>query len=230
MTTIKTKMNGFFLWLGDNPGREKITFGVGEKGVHYTIIFKGDKKVLDIHKTIELGGDKKEYEQILEMRWFTLIRFILKFHEVNICLLRKYWFTHRINLGKLGHHNLVLFPLKSDETSAQLFIDNKRDKQMKFRKEIPLAPFLDMFVYPNEVHNSKQKAFWVYSTKKGRVCRQGLIFQNEADKRPGSYYFIPNRMFGKFIRANQLAVLNILNQLDFKNKCSFITQFKATLK
>jgi len=74
MTTIKTKIDNFYLWFGDQPGREKISFGGGEAGVHYTIIFKGDKRVVDIHKTIELADGKKDYEQILEMRWRTNFR------------------------------------------------------------------------------------------------------------------------------------------------------------
>ena len=146
MTTIKTKIDNFYLWFGDQPGREKISFGGGEAGVHYTIIFKGDKRVVDIHKTIELADGKKDYEQILEMRWFTLMRFIVTFHKVNIYLLRKFWFANRINLGKLGHHNLILFPLTPDDSKTELFIDTKRKKKLRFRKEIPVEPFLQMFL------------------------------------------------------------------------------------
>jgi hypothetical protein len=223
MTTIKINIENFYLWFGNQPGREKITLGGGDAGVHYTIIFKGNKRVVDIHKTIELADGKKDYEQILEMRWFTLMRLIATFQKVNIYLLRKFWFANRINLGKLGHHNLILFPLTPNDSQAELFIDNKRKKKLRFKKEIPVGAFLEMFLYPHEVLNSKQKSFLAYSTKYGRLKQQGLIFQQESDKRTRSFYYITSKQFRSFIRANQVAIFNILNCLDFTNKRAVMT-------
>ncbi|MHB1922349.1 MAG: hypothetical protein ACYCOO_08945, partial [Chitinophagaceae bacterium] len=109
MNTFKTKMDNFFLWFGDRPGKEKITIGGDEPGIHYTILFKGDKRVVDIHKTIELPNNKKQYEQILEIGFFTCLRFLLTFNNANHNTLSQFLFSNRINLGKLGHHKLILF-------------------------------------------------------------------------------------------------------------------------
>jgi hypothetical protein len=229
MKTIKTHIDNFFIWFGNKPGQEKITFGGGEAGVHYTIIFKGNKRVVDIHKTIELAESKKEYEQILEMSWFTFMRFIISFHKSTLCLLRKFWFTNRINLGKLGHHNLVLFPLTLDDRKAELFIENKRKKKIGFRNEISVTSFREMFFYPAEVPDSKQKSFWVYSTKKGILKQQGIIFQHEGDMRTRSFYFITRKQFRKYMRANQEEIYNILNRLDFTNKPAVISYFNEVV-
>ena len=48
METIKTNLDNFFLWIGDQPGREKITIGMGEAGIHYTAMPKWEKKVFEI--------------------------------------------------------------------------------------------------------------------------------------------------------------------------------------
>ncbi len=229
MTTSKTNIDNFYLWFGDQPGREKITFGGDEAGVHYTIIFKGNKRVVDIHKTIELADGKKDYEQILEMRWFTLMRFMITFHKVNIYLLRKFWFANRINLGKLGHHNLILLPQTLNDSKVELLIDNKRKKKLRFRKEIPVELFREMFLYPDEVPDSKQKSFWVYSTKKGKLKQQGLIFQHEGDKRTRSFYFIASKQFRKFKRDNQVAMFDILHRLDFTNKSAVMAYLYTQL-
>jgi hypothetical protein len=215
MKTIKTHIDNFFIWFGNKPGQEKITFGRGEAGVHYTIIFKGNKRVVDIHKTIELSESKKEYEQILEMSWFTFMRFIILFHKSTLCLLRKFWFTNRINLGKLGHHNLVLFPLTLDDRKSELFIENKQKKKIGFRNEISVTSFREMFFYLAEVPYSKQKSFWVYSTKKGILKQQGIIFQHEGDLRTRSFYFITKKNLDVIASTSSNSCNYIMNSLKY---------------
>ncbi len=216
--TVKLDIENFYFWFGDRLGREKITIGGGEVGIHYTIIFKGDRKVVDIHKTIEIQNEKSNYEPILEMRLFTFLRFIVTYKNANLYLLRKFWFAKRINLGKLGHHNMVLFPLTPEDSKASLFIDTKRKKQIKFRKEIGYKPIAEMFLQPSQVLNSNHKSFWVYSTKNGIIKQQGIIFQQDNDIRHRSFYFITSKQFKKFSSESKIAMFNILNRLVFKNK------------
>ncbi len=72
MAFSKISIDNYFMWINDQSGREKITIGTGERGHHYTILFKERSRVIDVHKTIELANGKKKYIQFFEMRFYPL--------------------------------------------------------------------------------------------------------------------------------------------------------------
>lgn len=218
MTEFLGNTDNFFLWIGDQPGREKVTIGLGEKGVHYTIVFKESKQLFDLHKTIELPNGEKKYEPISEMKPFTLVRILASLHGSQAYLLQKFWLANRINLGKLGHHDLMLFPLEVSEEDATHLIDNKRKRQIKLKKQIPIEPFKKLFIHPHEIATCPYRSFWVYSSKRGNLGLQGFIFQLTGDKRTHSFYFVSRKQLNAFIRANHLEILKILSSLQFVNK------------
>src|SRR5688500_2032057 len=117
MHKIETNTNGLFLWIGDVPGRNKFTIGTGESGVHYTLVIKEDKKVIDIHRTVE-GREGKEYEQLFEMSFYSYMRLLSFIRKSEVQFLFPYWLKRRINIGKLRRHDMVLMKMTEEENIA----------------------------------------------------------------------------------------------------------------
>lgn len=217
MQEIHTNTNGFFLWIGDAPGRNKITIGTGEEGVHYTLVIKEDKKVIDIHKTIEKKSGK-EYEQLFEMSFYSCMRLFALLKRSELQFLHEYWLKRRINIGRLGHYDMVLLKMTEDENIAGQFVDLKKKKRIRLKKSIAVSALDSLLVYPDELYTATESAFWVFSTRKGRFRKQGLLFRHPLDRRKRSFFFITSRDFAKYNRRSAIAFYNALRKINFKNK------------
>lgn len=229
MSVIKTNMENFFIWLGDQPGREKLTIGGFEPRVHYTFMNRANLRVLDIHKTYEHRNMKKEHESILQMRYFTLLRFIVSYRRVYMKLFRQFWFVRRINLGKLKRNRVILFPVNISASQEEIFFDMRRRKKIKVRKEIRSELIMDMLISVDELVERSQTSFWVYSTNKESLKQNGLIFQLSCDNRMSSYYFISVKEIKRFIAELQVEMVRILQGLDFKGKSIALEYFNNRL-
>lgn len=159
MQTLKMDVGNLFIWFGDQPGRGKITIATGEYGYHYTLLIDQKRRVINIHKTIENDNGQKKYEQLFEMSFYTFLRYTVLFNKADIYFIHKYWLSKRINIGKLRHHHCILLPLTEDESVVKHFIDQKRKKQLRFIKEISIQPLLNLYKFPDEIHDS---AYSVY--------------------------------------------------------------------
>jgi hypothetical protein len=230
MESIKFGLDNFFIWFGDKPKSNKITIGIGEGNIHYTILFNEYKKVLDIHKTIELPNGEKKYTPLFKMGFFTLMRLLVLFKKNQMRLIRTHWLSKRINLGKLKKRNLILFPMGNDEGQAAIFFDLKRKKKMKLRNEIDTNEFLSLYKYPEEIENYAGKAFWAYSVKGGNLKLEGIINQPSWDKRTQSFFFISKKAFSLFRKQSNIIAFNILNKLNFENKAEIMPQFSKRLR
>ena len=217
MKEIALDTSGFYIWFGNKPKLGKITIGTGEDGSHYTILINEYKRVVNIHRTIECVSGKK-YEQLFEMSFFTFYRFAALFNKIEISLIQKYWLSHKINVGKLGRHDLLLFPFIEDETAAKDFIDNRRQKRLRFKREIPIEAIINNAVFPDELPDSKGKFFWVVSTKRSKCKSQGFIFRISNDPNIRSFFFVSKKNFAKYKRESAMVMFNVLRQLDFKYK------------
>jgi hypothetical protein len=217
MNDIAIDTGGLFFWFGDKPRLGKITVGNAEGGSHYTLLINEYNKVVNIHKTIEHSTGKK-YEQLFEMSFYTIARFAVLFSKSQPMLLQKYWLSNTITVGKLKRHHTLLVPFTENQERAAEFIDNKRAKKVRFKKNIPIDAILDLIIYPEELRDSKNNFFWVYSTKKGRCRNQGLIFRRTNDRRSHRFYFISLKQFAAYHRANARLLLQALQQLQFKHK------------
>jgi hypothetical protein len=217
MQEIQTNTNGFFLWVGDAPGRNKITIGTGEEGVHYTLTIKEGKKVIDIHKTLE-KKDGKKYEQLFEMSFYSCMRLLALLRKSELQFLHEYWLKGRINIGKLRRHDMVLMKMTEDENVARQFVDLRREKKIRLKKTIAIAAIDSLLLYPEELSTAKESAFWVFSTRKGRFRKQGLLFRHPLDERKRSFFFITNRDFAQYGRRSAKAFYEALSRVSFKNK------------
>jgi len=230
MQTISVNAGNFFLWFGNKSGRGKITIGTDEDGSHYTLLIDEVKRVINIHKTYEGKNRPKKYEQIFEMSFFTFRRFIVLYKRTDLNLLEKYWLAKRINIGKLKRHDTILFPMVEDEGFAKNFVDIRRSRKIKLRREIPLEPLLTIQKFPDEIPDCKESVFWVWSTRRGRMRNQGLIFRHPLDKRERSYFFLTKKNFARYQRDSAITLFNVLKQLDFKYKNTVIGYMHQTLE
>jgi hypothetical protein len=212
----------YFLWFGDEPGREKITIGDGESGFHFTILFNSKERVINVHKTFELANGKKEYVQLFEIKFFTFLRFMARFILVNNYLLRQYWLANRINLGKLKKYGLIVIPTTENDADADKFVSLKRRKKLKMKKAIEVKDITDLFIEPNEIIDLSAKSFWLYSTKRGSLKMQGIAFKLPGDNRKRSFFFISKKNFATFRKQTAISIFNILKDLDFQNKQQII--------
>lgn len=217
MNQIQTNTNGFFLWVGNSPGRNKITIGIGEEGVHYTLVIKENKKVIDIHKTRE-KKDGKEYEQLFEMSFYSCMRLLAILKQSELQFLHEYWLKRRINIGKLGRYDMVVMKMTEDENIARQFVDLKKGKKIRLKKTIPISALDGLLLCPEELPTLKESAFWVFSARKGRFRRQGLLFRHPLDLRKRSFFFITNRDFAQYTRRSAMAFYAALSRMNFKNK------------
>ncbi len=217
MASITINTGGFYKWFGNKPNLSKITIGTADDRFHYTILINEYERVVNIHKTIE-SADGKKYEQIFEMSFFTFYRFAVLFNKIEISLIQKYWLSHKINIGKLGRHDLLLFPFVEDEDTTKNFVDNKRAKKLRFKKEIPLEAIINNSVFADELLDSKEKFFWVVSIKRGKCRNQGFIFRFSNNPNSRSFFFVTKKNFAKYQRESALALFNVLQQLNFKYK------------
>ncbi len=218
MQNTKLDIGNFFIWFGDQPGRGKITIATGDYGYHYTLLVDQRRRVINIHKTIENDNGQKKYEQLFEMSFYTFLRYAVLFNKADIQLLKKYWLSKRINIGKLCRYNSILFPLTEDESVAKHFIDQKRKKQIRFKKEISIELLLNLYKYPEEIYDSLHSVFWIYSLRRGRCRQQGFIFRHPQDKRRRSFFYVTKRNFAKYKKEVAATLFTILQKLDFKYK------------
>lgn len=214
MAALSNEMKNFFFWINTTPGAEKITLGSGVKGEHYTIRFWSRRKCFDIHITNEVTGQQNT---VFEMRYFTLSRLLINLAKVQENLFYKYWFTSTINLGKLKHHNCILFEQSADKNELSDII-KINGGYMKFRKNIDLTKLLPYYLTPDELLRSDEEIFQVYKVRNGHLKRQGLLFKLKERKNEKQFIFINKLVFKTFKIQLLHATFNLLSQQMFENK------------
>lgn len=210
--SLPQELRNFFVWFNTNPGAEKISFGVGNDGDHYTIRFWSRKRYLDLHVTNEKTGKRKT---IFEISYYGVFRLLVKLQKIQPILLRKY--LRRINLGKLKHHNCILFAHNLNEDSLKDFVLIKKGR-IKFRKNADLEGLSKFFIEPDQIHTSNAEIFQVYKVKKGRILRQGFLYKTENNKITNRFIFFTKRNFAGYNRQLAIVMFNLLKQREFLNK------------
>jgi hypothetical protein len=230
MATLKFNTGNSFLWFGNKPGLNKITLNAGEHGHHYTLLCNERERIINIHKTDERKKGKEKYEQLFDISFFAFLRFVVMFNQANLILIRKYWAGRRINTGKLHRHNLIFWPVVEGKNFEDVFIDTKRKRKWRLKKEISLNFLEGYCLFPDELHASQHKLFCAYSNRKGRCKLQGLIFKNSAIENSQSFIFLSKNDLNCYQKKTATALFHILNNLDFKNKGEVLKRFPESVR
>lgn len=214
MTDLSTEFRNFFFWYNASPGAEKITFPTGTKGEHFTIRFWSRRRCFDFHITNELTGIQEQY---FEMKYYTFIRFLIDLAKVQQNLILKLWMPSTINLGKLKHHNCILFAQSTDKAELSDILKIK-GSSFRFSKNIDFEKLESFYLEPKSLLKSDKEIFQVYKLKNGHLKRQGFLYKLNDRRNKKQFIFVTNKIFRIFRKEILNESLNLLEQRTFENK------------
>lgn len=214
MTNIINEIRNLFLWFNTNPDAAKITIGTGIKGEHYTIRFWNKRKCFDLHFTNEISG---HHETILEIKYFTLFRLLIKLSIIQRDLLIYYWMNNTIRLGKLKHHNCILFAFSTDKNDLNDII-KINDNRFKFKKNPDLSSLNKFYINPDEILSSTSEIFYVLKRKKGNLIEQGVLYKLKNRKNTKQFIFVSNKTQSTFNKQTAIVTYNLLQEVQFEYK------------
>ncbi len=171
---IKTDLTHYAFGYGDKENLFKIMFWDDKEKTHLTILINGYKKEVDVHKTINREGGVTDHESILKISFYSLFRFLAVHSKVQIQLLKKYWFSNTIGIGKLIRIDAVLFPMNSQQNES-VFIDKRRKKKFRVKETINISDLRTCYISPQEIYEVKSNSFAVFQQKRGRLRVLGSI-------------------------------------------------------
>lgn len=220
------ELRPFTLYFKETPPNEKIVIKMDKWDVHYTIEFGFQKKKLNIHRTTEIRGSKqKKYKHLVTIRHFTLGR-VLVYLKYNFPhLLQRYFFSKKINQGKLNRHNCILMPLECNQDKfANWMVVEK--KKFRFSKKLKLPNPEDIYVIPDEINDCHSKSFIVYKVYRGNLRMQGFIYKQTNKSNSKSFFFISKRNLNHFMRDYAVLLYGIFQQINFKGKPKILTEME----
>ena len=171
---IKTDLAHYAFGYGDRENLFKIMFWDDKEKTHFTILINGYKKELDVHKTINREGGVTDHESILKISFYTLFRFFAVHSKVQIQLLKKYWFSNTVSIGKLIRLDAILLAMDNPRNET-VFIDKRRNKKFRVKDTININDFEDCYISPAEIYETKCDSFAVYLQRRGQLQMLGTI-------------------------------------------------------
>ena len=219
----KTDSEHYAFGYGDTEKLFKIIFWDDKEKSHLTILFNDYQRVIDIHKTFDNVPQSEKYKPILKIKYYTCMRFIALHSKYQVKLLKKYWLKHTITVGKLNRLNALIFPM-NDPQNQGTFIDKKRKKKFRVKKEIDFDSFDNCFIYPELIKESKSDSFAVYTKKHRCIQKIGTIIKDN-----GRLYFITDTDFERF--GNELIqnAIEVVTRLTFDSKNELLALLRQSV-
>lgn len=209
---INTDLGHYAFGYGDMPDLYKIMFWNTKEKYHYTLLFNDHKKIMDVHKTHDDLERVPKYEPMMQIKYFTLLRFLALHSKMQVALLRKYWLSHTISIGKLIRLDAFILPMDSMEY-ASTFIQSKGTKKYRVRKEINLDELDRHFIEPMEIRQSQSETFIAHVRKNGRLQMAGIIIKKDT-----ALHFINERNLKIVSEAVVNAAIEILKLPAFNSQ------------
>jgi hypothetical protein len=209
---IKTDLSHYAFGYGDKENRFKIMFWDDKEKSHFTILINGYKKELDVHKTINREDGRTEYKSILKISFYTLFRFFAIHSKVQIQLLKKYWFSNTVSIGKLIRLDAVLFPMNS-QGNENAFIDKRRSKKFRVKDTININDLEECYISPIEIYETESDSFIVYLQKCGGLQMIGTIIKHNR-----ILYFISEARQKHMAEEMMNSAIEITKSLNFPSQ------------
>ena len=92
---IRTRLEHYSFGYGDKEGVWKLMLGNDDEGTHYTLLFNDYKRIIDLHKTTTVKGEKKKYDSIVQMRYYTYLRFSVMYSKLRLPLIKNTGYQER---------------------------------------------------------------------------------------------------------------------------------------
>ncbi|MBK7129075.1 MAG: hypothetical protein IPM74_03735 [Crocinitomicaceae bacterium] len=203
-----------FLKIVSTSGKEKLILG-SDKAFHYTLHFGLKSKILDLHLTRNNG----EQKTLIKIPHYSLFRAMVYISKATVFGLQKYWFQHKINVGKLKRYNCILFPISgNDEQIPDFFKIKKGGKHFRIRNDIAFEKFDQNFVLPANINKSKDGAFMVYRYRKGIFVYQGMVIKRKDLKNFDRLYFCSSKNFNSFMKFYGHFLFRTIQRMNFKGQ------------
>lgn len=213
MSSLSTELKNFFFYINTTPGADKITFGIGQ-GIHYTIRYWNIKKIIELHIKNE---PLSTYETIIEIKCFTFLKLLINFSKAHEYLFRKYWLINTINLGKLKHHNFILYPISTNaDDTKDIFV--LKSKMLRFKKNLNFNELQKNYIFPDDLLHNEYEFFKVFKYKNGNLKSQGDLYKIKNRPNKKQFILITNKNRKNFDYRLLLIIYSLLLKLDFSKK------------
>lgn len=209
MEDFQTIIDNFAFIYVDKKDKEKIIFKLDKKDTHYTIHFGTKSKVLDVHKTIELPDNKKNYETLAKINHFTIGRIFIVLKDV-MEILPEYFFNHKTHPAFFKHHKIVGQSLSEDDLNNIQFLNiNEKKGKMKFNKEDNFKSLEKLLMEINS--KSKPAPYLLWKEHKGNLKMTGLLFIFINEHGNKVFYFISKNKYNKFLKIVFTKIMEALS-------------------
>lgn len=201
---------------GDQEGRHKIMFWDKKQGFHYTILMNDKRKLLDIHKTIDIPGQYAQPE-VLKMSYRDCLKLLAGLAKLEKEIQGLFTqIVEVIGLRKLHQMKAALLP-EIDETKYSVLFERKRPKRFPIRRRINRRNFEDLFIHPKEITNNPAASYTVFKKKRSKESKDpfGFIYPTHKE---GVYILIRSNRQLQMAEVITSKFIEIIKQTPLKSK------------
>lgn len=210
----------FNFYRQETPGKEKYIFTLGEKGVHYTIMYLAHKKSFDFHKKDDLV-EKTEmedgYQSFFEMSSFKFLRLLIKLSLFEEILAQELIAKSKINIGKLKKYHCWLVQNDDSNNSENILNVKRKGREIKVNKSLDLKKMGEKikWLQPDEIYTMDCGMFSLYQYKNGILYFQGFIYKINEIK---SLLFLSKKRINFKQKQTLIETYNLLKEISFIHK------------
>jgi hypothetical protein len=215
-----------FFYIGDRVGREKISFGISGAGGHYTLTNNAEKKSINLHYTSDNRSEGSKADRLFEIKHSVLQQVMEKLTERMSLLSRQYFFSRRINLGRLKKHGLLCVSHDQDSYNWDEFLE-KRGKHLKTRKAIREDTMDRLIKYPEELTSDRSRVYSAYSSQNNSFIFQGLLFRDPSARQGRRFFFLTRKQFDLFAKEQMHEITKVLQDVEFEGRDEILKIIRA---
>jgi hypothetical protein len=161
---------------------------------------------------------------LLEIKVFTLLRLFVRLKNNAPIYLEKYWSKNIVNLGKLKHHNCILYPISNIEKKFSEYLKVSKNK-LKFLKDKNYDKLNDLFIFPEELSESTETIFHVYKVKNEKLLQQGILYKLPNQKSEKRFVFMTNKANNLFRKEILFCIYKAIENQNLYENDIYIAEF-----
>ncbi len=132
-------------------------------------------------------------------------------------------------MGKLKHHNCILFAHPSDTSQLPQVLKIKNGR-VNFHKKWNLDGIDDLFLLPDDLPKSPYDTFSLLKVKNNHLKRQGLLMKINNHKNQRRFTFISSKSLSAYNKHAGAILYHLLKEVDFKNKDFVLSELYQKLR
>ena len=145
-----TLPDSFFLKIGSQEGRQKVSIGLTGTGSHFTITNNGERRVINAHITYD--DPTRPTDKLCELSYFTWARLLAKMRQQLLPLQQQFFLSRTVNLGRLKRHGLFFITGNPDPDTEKAIVKTNSSKTfIRSRKEVRHSALHELVKYPEDI-------------------------------------------------------------------------------